>query len=93
MARISKYDNPNSLQSKGVIQNIVKETHNFTIEDLDKFQSKYGISNKDLSELTGHSQTQITDFKDGTNPLSTRVKQHLFLIIKHFETQFDSITT
>lgn len=92
MARISKYNNAHSLKSQQAIEKIIEETHNLTVEDLDKFQTQYGISNKDLSRLTGHSQAQIGDFKDGTNPFSTRVKQHFYLVIKHFETQKNYLT-
>lgn len=83
--RVSPYDNDFTAKSLQVISKIKAKTEKFTLRELEAFQLRYGISNKALSELTGHSTAQISDFKSEKIPMPDRVKQHLQLIIQEFE--------
>jgi hypothetical protein len=84
----SSYENGNSEKSTKIIDSFKATAETLPLVELEFFQIKYGVSNKMLSELTGHSQAQISEFKSEKIPMPPRVQQHLKLLFHAFESEF-----
>lgn len=88
MARPNPYDNQNSLKSQLLVEKLIEETTNFSIEDLIEFQTNYGLSDNDIAKLTCHSKGQMSEYKSGSANMTNRTKQQFYLAIKHFKDKF-----
>jgi DNA-binding transcriptional regulator YiaG len=87
MARISKYENTFSKRSSDFIDAFLKIT--ITPNEIDEFQDKYGVSNKELSRLSGHGESQISTWKAGRTEMPARVQQHFKLLFACFSQNLD----
>ena len=87
MARISKFANENSPKSDAIIAEILKKSQ-IDHTDIERFQYRYGISNQDLSKLTGHGESQISTWQNGKSEIPSRAQQHFALLFAEFKKQF-----
>lgn len=88
MARKSKFENDNSLKSASLIDAIIKKSE-ITPSDIENFQERYGISNQELSRLSGHAEAQISNWQNGKTEIPHRAKQHFALLFQHFAHYFN----
>lgn len=82
--RISQYHNEKTPFSREIFEKIPL-INAVSIDDIENFQIKNGISNADLSRLSGYNAGHIADWKKGNNVMPDRVKQHFLLLFQEFE--------